>query len=398
MVNTWHHARGGDTTYTRGLTRLLEADGHRVVPLAMRHPDNDPSLWEQRFVSLVEPRAARSRSQRLRLAARLFWSREAEAAAAALVRETRPDVAHLQHVHRHITPSVLRPLRDAGVPVVWTLHDYELVCPAGTLFTEGRVCERCLHGGYVEAVRHRCKWGELEPSLAAAAEKLLHRLAGVWEMVDRFLCPSRFLADVLVRAGVDARRVTHLPNFLDAREIEPGQGPGNGWLYAGRLAPEKGVQVAIEAARRLGGPPLHIYGSGPQEAELRARAGPWVRFEGAVPRARLLEALRRVRVVVVPSLWPENFPYAVLEAQAAGRAVLASAVGGIPEQIDDGLDGRLVAAGDVDALASAAGALLARPDDAARLGMNGRSRVLSRLNPDRHLHDLLGIYESICAG
>lgn len=396
MVNSFHHARGGDATYTRALTARLEARGHTVVPLAMRHPDNDPSPWEARFVSWTAPWEARSALEVARLGARLVWSREAARAAEALIRETRPDVAHLQHIHRHLTPSVLWPLRRAGVPVVWTVHDHELICPAGTLFTEGAPCERCRGHRYEEAVRHRCKGGRLGPSLAVAVEKALHRRLEVWQKVDRFLCPSRFLADTLVRFGLPPDRVQHLPNLVDL-DPDPPSDPGEGWLYAGRLTEEKGVSVAIEAARRLPGAPLTICGSGPNLAALRASARdlPHVRFVGHLPPAALASRLRAARAVAVPSIWYENFPYAVLEAQGAARAVVASRIGGIPEQIRDGEDGLLVRPGDPAALAEAIGGLLNDPARASALGAAARARVLRELRPEAHLDTLEALYGAL---
>ncbi|MFT4976978.1 MAG: glycosyltransferase involved in cell wall biosynthesis [Myxococcota bacterium] len=397
MIHTFHHARGGDTTYTRALTSLLEAAGHEVIPLAMRHPDNDPSVWEARFPPWISPREAHSPAAGLRLARQMIWSPRAARAVRDLIRDARPDVAHIQHVHRHLTPSVLDPLNAAGIPVVWTVHDYELICPSGHLFTQGAPCERCRGGDYTNAVRHRCKWDARLPSAIAALEKSVHRLKRVWWRVDRFLCPSRFLADKLIDFGLPADRIQVLPNPLELEDHPLGEGPGEGWLYAGRLAAEKGVDVAIEAARALPGHRLTICGDGPESESLRRRAAdlPWVHFTGFLPPDVLAQKVRAARVVVVPSRWYENFPYAVLEAQAAGRAVVASRIGGIPEQITDGTDGRLVAPDDPEALRSAVAALLSAPEKAAALGAAGRARIRTALRPDQHVETVVGVYRSL---
>ena len=397
MAHTFHHARGGDSTYALGLSRLLEADGHAVVPLAMRHPDNDPSVWEHRFLPWVDLRDPRGRLAKLAAVPRMLWSREARALARRLIAEERPDVLHLQHIHRHITPSILDAAQEAGVPVVWTVHDYELVCPEGHLFRDGAPCEDCRHEGYAAAIRHRCKWGQAGPSVVVAAEKALHRLRGVWRRVDRFLCPSRFLADTLVRFGVPSERVFHQPNFLQAPPAPPATAPGAGWVVAARLAPEKGVEVALEAARKLRGHPFTICGGGPSAARLRRLAAdlPHVRLLGHIPQDQLQAVIREAAVVAVPSLWPENFPYAVLEAQAAGRPVVASAVGGIPEQITPGRDGLLVPRADSDALAAAVGGLLADPARAARIGAAAALRVRTELSPAQHLPRILDHYRAV---
>ncbi len=399
MINTFHHPRGGDATYTRTLTEQLRESGHEVVPLAMRHPENDPDPWERRFVSWVDMRRAQGAAQQLHRASRMFWSREASRACEQLIADVKPDVAHLQHIHRHITPSVLDPLQAAGVPVVWTVHDYELVCPEGHLFSQGAPCERCVGHNYAEAVRRRCKWGRLGPSIAAALEKELHRRKGVWERVDRFLCPSAFLAETLVRFGVPADRVQHRPNFIDCSLHPESPAPGEGVLYAGRLSTEKGIEVALDAARQLPDHPFLIAGTGPLERALKDQAADLshVRFLGHIPPTHLARIIRGVRAVVVPSRWYENFPYAVLEAQAAGRAVIASAIGGIPEQITHDEDGLLVPPGDPAALRDALSRVLDDPDLARRLGSAAAKRVRHTLSPEDHRDAIVQVYRELGA-
>ncbi len=397
MIHTFHHPRGGDSTYTRTLTALLEEAGHQVAHLAMRHPDNEPSVWEARFPVWVDMRHSYTLAGKLAVGMRMMWSRQAAQACAELIADFQPDIAHLQHMHRHLTPSVLDPLNAAGVPVVWTVHDYELICPSGHLFASGAPCQRCKGGDYRHAIAQRCKWGAVLPSAAVALEQAIHRLKRVWWRVDRFLCPSRFLAGRLADFGVPADRIAALPNPLDIRAHPPATAPGQGWLYAGRLAVEKGVEIAIAAAQQLPQHRLRICGDGPLGPMLRRRAAghAQIEFLGHLPSEQLAQQIREAAVVAVPSRWYENFPYAVLEAQAAGRAVVASHIGGIPEQIEHGVDGMLVPPGDVGAIAAAVGGLLEDPARAVALGEAGRERVRERLQPARHLQAVLGHYTAL---
>ncbi len=399
LCSSFLHPRGGDTTCLYAMWRGLEANGHAVVPFAMRHPANLPSPWEVRFPPQLDVWHVRG-AARLAAVAGSIHSIAAARAMASLLADLdadgrRPDVAHLHHVHRHLTPSILGPLRRAGVPVVWTVHDYELICANGQLYTEGAPCTRCKGHAYENAVRHRCKRDDVAQSAAVALEKWIHARMGLWERVDRFVCPSRFLADQLVAFGVPAHRVIHLPNPV---EPAPAGGPiGDHWLYAGRLSPEKGVDDLVAAARRLPGRVLHVYGEGSERLRLERTAPANVRFFGNVPPARLAEALRGAGVVAVPSRWPENFPYAVLEGQLAGRAVVASAVGGIPEQIEPDVDGVLVPPADPSRLAEAVDALLNDRVRAAALGARGRERVLRDRAVAPFLARLEAVYDTVAA-
>jgi glycosyltransferase involved in cell wall biosynthesis len=389
MVSSFLHHRGGDGTCIALTTGALEARGHEVIPFAMRHPDNPPNVWDTRFPPQRDVWGA-SGLARVREVLGGIWNVGAARALDALLADVRVDVAHLHHVHRHLTPSVLGPLRRRGVRVVWTVHDYELVCPNAALWTEDAPCERCLGHRYHEAVRHRCKRESRAQSAAVALEKAVHAAAGVWGRVDRFVCPSRFAADRLVRFGIDPARVTHLPNPVeDTPAREEAGGPV---VFAGRLSPEKGVDVLIAAARRLPDRPFRVVGGGPELERLRRGAPANVTFVGGLDRAGVARELLAAGVVAVPSRWQENDPYAVLEAQAAGRPVVASAVGGIPEQIAHDVDGLLVPPGNPVALADAIGRLLEAPATAARIGANAHARVRQTRDTLRYVARLERIY------
>lgn len=379
MVSSFLHHRGGDGTCIDVTTRALRARGHEVVPFAMRHPDNVPSVWDTRFPPQRDVFGARGLA-RVTEALGSVWSLAAARALDALLSDVRVDVAHLHHVHRHLTPSVLGPLGRRGVRVVWTTHDYELVCPNAALWTEGAPCERCVGHRYAHAVRHRCKRDSLAQSVAVAFEKHVHARLRVWDRVDRFVSPSRFCADRLVRFGIDPARVTHLPNPVEDGPV--GEGVGGPVVFAGRLSPEKGVDVLIAAARTLPARSFRVLGGGAELARLRREAPPNVVFTGPLDRAEVAAELAGAGVVAVPSRWQENDPYAVLEAQNAGRPVIASAVGGVPEQIASGEDGVLVPARDAVALAAAIEWVYADPERAARMGARARARV-------RHSRDTL---------
>jgi glycosyltransferase involved in cell wall biosynthesis len=392
VCSSFLHPRGGDTTCLFGMKRGLEARRHTVIPFAMRHPANLPSVWETRFPPQLDVWDARGLARLLRVGAAIH-SFAAASALEALLADVRPDVAHLHHVHRHLTPAILGPLRRHGIPIVWTVHDYDLICPNGQLFTHDAPCTRCAGHHYANAIRLRCKRGDLAQSAAVALEKWVHAKLRIWDKVDRFLCPSRFLAAQMVAFGVPADRVSHLPNALDPAPA--GGAPGSHWVYAGRLSPEKGVDDLVAAARLLPHRALRVLGGGPEHARLVRVAPVNVTFLGPVSPARVAEELRAAGAVAVPSRWPENFPYAVLEAQQAGRAVVATRVGGIPEQIEDGVDGVLVPPADPVRLAAAVGALLDDPGAASAIGTRARSRVIREREPGRHLDTLEALYRGL---
>lgn len=367
VLSSFLHPRGGDTTCMFLQVRELAERGHHLVPFAMRHPDNFPSSYETFFPPWLD-------FSRPADAAAALWNPAAARGLEALLEQVPVDVAHIHHLHRHLSPSVLEPLAKRNIPVVWTVHDYELICPNGLLYTEGAYCDRCKGHTYQEAVRHRCKRGDLLQSLAVAAEKELHRRRHILDRVDRLICPSRFLLERLLEFGVPSEKLLHVPNPIALPEqVRPLE--RRNWLYAGRLTPEKGVEDLCEAAKQLPDVPLTICGDGPERERLQRRAPPWVRWLGQVSTEEVGRRLEESTIVVVPSRWPENLPYAVVEAQARGRPVVATAVGGIPELIVDEESGILVKPGRPDQIAAAVRNLWEDLPKARRIGEVARQRL-----------------------
>jgi len=394
--NSWTDAPGGAETVLRLTARLLTAAGHEVVPFAVAEERTLPTPVRDQL-----PAAAGSRSRtRFGEAWAGTWSPGAYRTLAGVVDEVRPDVAHVHHVFERLTVAVLDALRRRGVPTVLTLHDYKPVCPNYRLFTDGAPCTRCLSGRYWQVVRHRCLEGSRWRSVAAAADAYASRARGVYDRVDLLLAPSSHLRQRVVAGGLPAGRVRVLPNpVVSAAAQRPAPTGSPRVLYASRLVAEKGLPYLLDAAARLpAGVRVRLAGSGRIEQQLRDRVSAEalpVDVLGPLPPAAVAAELRGATVAVLPAVWEENCPMAVLEAAAQGVPVVASAIGGIPELVDDGRTGLLVPPGDAAALAAALTRLVVRPDEARALGRAGWERARERHDPDAHVAALLRAYADV---
>jgi glycosyltransferase involved in cell wall biosynthesis len=398
MVNKFVYARGGAEDYMLGLARMIEQEGGRTVFFAMRDPRNLPMPTERFFPSNVDFDQPTGAGERVRAVGRMVHSSQARRGMHQLLAGTRVDVAHLHNIYHQLSPSILKPLKTAGVPIVMTAHDYKLVCPVYTLTTHGHGCTRCVGGSPWNALRLRCYRGTVAGSAAVAFESWLHRRTGAYDPIDVVISPSTFLRDRLGEGGMAADRIEVIPNFVDASGT-PATEPGTSVLYAGRLSHEKGVDLLIRA---VAGTSLEVRvaGTGPEEGRLMALArelGAPVTFLGHLARPALQEELARALAVVVPSTWPENCPLIVLEAMAAGRPLVASRVGGLPELARDGEEGVLVEAGNVEELRAALLALAGDPARAAELGRAGRARAVAEFSPNAHLARILDVYRRLGA-
>ena len=404
MVQTFYYPRGGDSTYMFALTKLLEEKGHEVVPFAMEHPQNLPTPYSRYFVSEIDfPELQRRRSPAAawKVATRSIYSGEARRKIAALADEVRPDVAHFHNIHAHLTTSIVAPLRARGIPIVWTTHDFRLVCPNTSFLSGGEICERCLPNRFYEALLQRCKKGSLPASAVAMLTTCFDRATRVPKAIERFVAPSDFLRRKLIEGGFDPARIVHVPNFVDL-DAYRGQPEKGYFVFIGRLLFEKGIDLLIRAVAKLDAGRLLVIGEGPAADDLRKLAAECgtdrVEFAGYRGGDELKTLIAESQFVVLPSRLHENLPFAIMEAFASGKPVVASEAGGIPEMVEDGVNGFLFPVGNVDALAECLRRMLA--DRAAReeMGRRGRAKAERLYRREAHYERIVEIYRGAIAG
>ena len=324
--------RSGDTSGENRVVRdevtLLRAAGHQVW------------TWEP------QPPVG-SITERVTAAADAIWASGATRTVRTAIARHRIEVVHAHNLFPSISPAVLPAARDAGAAVVVTLHNYRYLCLPGTLIRDGQPCEVCVGHAPWRGVVHRCYRGSIGGSATIAASLGVHRATGSFDAVHRYAAVSDFIRETYDRIDFAPRRIVVKPNFAPPAETRAG--PGTGFLFLGRLTPEKGLATLLEA---WGDPhavlePLTIAGSGPEEASLRAAAPPGVRFLGDVPGEHVPALIGASRAVLIPSVWEEAaVPRVALEAYACGVPVIASDRGALPEGVVDGETGFLVPAED----------------------------------------------------
>jgi glycosyltransferase involved in cell wall biosynthesis len=398
-INNYYYPRGGAEVLFLEHNRMFENIGWQVVPFAMRHANNLTTPWSDYFPDEIEFGADYSLAARLARAPRVIYSRQARQRMHALLSSVQPRIAHAHNVYHHLSPSVLPLLKERGVPVVMTLHDLKLACPAYTMMRGGKPCESCRGGKLYNVAVNRCIKGSLALSSLIMLEAYVHRALKLYAAnIDRFIVPSRFLLEKLVQWGWARQRFVHIPNFVDIDRFKPSAEVGRRFVYCGRLDDLKGVETLIRAAA-LARQPVTVIGRGPLEARLRALAdelGADVEFAGYLSKDALAAAIEDARAIVVPSECHENAPLALLEGYAAGRPVIGSRIAGIPELVRENETGALYTAGSAQALADELARFAVLPD--ARIlamGAAGRAWVERDFNAAIYLSRQLELYDSL---
>lgn len=411
LINNFYYNRGGDCTYMFSLKKLLESQGHKTVVFSMNHPNNFDSEYSKYFVSYInyeEQVKNKSVSAAFQVASRTIYSTEASKNIAELIKAEKPDIAHIQNLHHHITPSIFHVLRDYKIPIIWTLHDYSVICPNTSFLAHGKICEKCRKRKYYWPVITKCKKNSFAASTMASVELLTHKIMRYYRQVDYFISPSMFLRDKLIEYGFSKDNIVHLNNFTYFSTPEKEKVTEDGYfMYLGRLSEEKGIKTLIDAANKvfsgdstnseLSKCKLKIIGDGPIRDKIMYYARSKntehnVEFLGHKSHEEAMEILAGCKFLILPSEWYENFPYSVLEAFALGKPVIASRIGGISELVRNWETGLLFEPGNPEMLALKISFLLKHPEKARNLGRNAREFMSGDISPENHYIKLMDIY------
>lgn len=342
LVNKFHYMKGGSERYYFTLAETFQKLGHEVIFFAMQDEKNLPCAQEKYFVSNASVKGGVK--SKLNMVLHIAYSKEAYTKMKALLQAEKPDLVIFNLVHKQLTLSIIDAIKeyDSRLPIVWTMHDLIAVCPSYTMLDgSGRICEKCLHGNFSHCVKNRCIKGSGLMSMLSRYEADYIRKKHWYDKVDLYICPSEFYRAKLCEANFTKSKIVCLRNPLPP-ETKYGlsEGAGGYVLYFGRLSAEKGVKTLIDAAIKAN-VRLVILGTGPMEEELRlyAKDQKRVEFKGFQAGEALQNYIKNARCVVLPSEWYENGPYSAMEAMAQGKPLLVSDKGGLPELVEDGVNG-----------------------------------------------------------
>jgi glycosyltransferase involved in cell wall biosynthesis len=384
--NTYQQPGGEDVVFSQE-RELLERAGHQVLTYCR-------SNWEI---------AGYSALKRLALVGRMVWAQDSRREIAGLIHREKPDLVHVHNTFLMVSPSIYSACKEAHVPVVQTLHNYRLLCPAATFFRDGRVCEECLEHSLWRGVLHGCYRDSRAETSAVALMLAVHRWLGTWsEMVDSFIALSGFSRQKFIEGGIPTEKIAVKPNFVYA---DPGCRARSGEyaLFIGRVSPEKGIRTLLAAWQRLQVRiPLRIIGGGPEREFLEEHATQMelsdVRFLGQLPRDEVIAALKGARFLLFTSEWYENFPMTIVEAFACGVPVVCSRLGAMEEIVADGRTGLHFTPGNADDLAAKVEWASAHPEEMAAMGRAARAEYEAKYTAQRNYPMLMEVYQKALAG
>jgi len=381
QVHTRYRQAGGEDEVVASEKRLLEEAGLVVAQVVFDNP---------------RPGGSRFSPAPLGQGVSALWSREAARIVREAIQANRSQVVHVHNTFVSGSPSVYGAAEACRVPLVQTLHNYRLVCPAATLYRAGHPCTDCV-GRRIPwpAVVHSCYRGSRAQSAVVSGALVAARAKRTYSRrIGAYLALTAFQRDLLVGGGLPSDKVRVLPNFL---EPDPGvgDGPRSGFFFVGRLSDEKGVPALVRAAALAPGL-VRVAGRGPLSplVEAAARTGDLVAL-GYLEKGAVFAQMRASGAMVLPSVWFEGMPVSVLEAYATGTPVIASGIGSLAELVTDGVTGLLAKPGDERDLADRLLWAESHPGEMATMGANARREYETKYRGSVHLAGLLDTYQQL---
>lgn len=350
LSNKFYYPKAGDCVYSLELEKLLRKNGHEVAFFAMQHSSNLPSQYAAYFPSTVDY-SKRNFVNLKEQIVRPIHSAEVQNKFRRLLSDFKPDIVHVNNIHSQLSPLIVKEAYERGIPVIWTLHDYKLLCPRYDSLLNEKPCELC-YSDKRNAVRNRCMKNSLSASLLAYMEAVIWSSRKLEQYTTAFVCPSDFIKQKMMKGGFSSQKLKVLNNFIDENRIaNSAEQKERYYCYVGRLSKEKGVESLCEAAYQLREYKLYLLGTGPQEGYLKNRyASENIIFCGHQNWNTVRQIIAKAQFMVLPSICFENNPLSIIEAFTNGTPVLGANIGGIPELINSKEKGLLFHPGDTNDL------------------------------------------------
>lgn len=392
LVNKFLYPKGGAETYIFKLGEALAANGHSVEYFGLQNEKNIVGNSAEAYVSDMDFNAGIKKN--LNAPFKIIYSRESRKKIRKVLESFQPGVVHLNNIQFHLTPSIIleaekyRGETGKKLKIIYTAHDYQLICPSHGLFdAQINICEKCLGGNYVNCVKTKCMKNSRMKSLLATADAYFWKHSKAYSYIDKIICPSKFLKSKLDTQKRFADKTVAIHNFIESQSFVSDE-KENYVLEFGHLSRDKGTNTLLEAAKRM--PEIRFLFAGYGEAEKDIDAVSNAEYVGFKTGEELKALIRKAMCSVYPSEWYENCPFSVIESQMYGTPVIGSRMGGIPELVQEGKTGFLFEAGNADDLENKLRSLIETPGLLDEFSQN--CKKVSFETPETYYDKLMQVY------
>lgn len=395
LVNKFHYLKGGSEKYYFDLAKLLQEHGHEVAFFSMQDEKNIKTGCKEYFVENSD-----MNSKNIFKALDVIYSRKNKKAMEKALDDFKPDIVHLNNFQRQLSASIIKPIKKRNIPIVFTAHDLQAICPAIVMLDSQRqICEKCLNGKYVNCAKNKCIKNSGLKSILGTVESKYYRYKKIYiNKIDKIITPSEFYKLKLIQDGIPENNIEAIHNFIDMDNYNVEVVDDGYAFYFGRLIKEKGMFTLLEAFKGLKDKKLLIAGDGPDLEKIKEYLNKNnmqenVKLLGYIDSDKVKEYVRKSRFIIVPSIWYENCPYSVLETLAIGKPIIGSNLGGIPELVKNNESGLIYTYNKPKELQEKMRALFENKELADELGKNAKQIAKKEYSKESYYNKIINIYE-----
>ena len=389
MVNKFLYPNGGSETYMFKLGKYFSDNGHEVEYFGMEHPERCVGNSAEAYTQNMDFHTA-SAVNKIKMSFKTVYSKEAYRKMLLVLDSFSPEIVHLNNFNYQLTPTIIQAVRDwekktnERIKIIYTAHDYQLICPNHSMFNNSEICEACSGGKFINCLKGKCIHSSLLKSLFGAMEAYLWASKNIYEQLDKVICCSEFIKSKLDQYPIFRNKTIAIHNFIESVENED-YDKEDYVLYFGRLSEEKGIDTILECKNVK----FKVAGTGALEDKIKNADN--IEYLGFKTGDELKKLISRARVTVYPSIWYENCPFSVMESIMYGTPVVGSKIGGIPELIDDGETGLLFEPNNTQDFKNAILSILNNDETAMRMSKACFDKKFDTL--EQYAEKLMNIYK-----
>lgn len=397
IVNKFHYLKGGSEKYYFDLAKLLEENGHKVAFFSMKNEKNVKTGNKEYFVEEINLNS----NNKLK-ALEVIYSKKNKKKMEEALDDFKPDIVHLNNFQRQLSASIIKPIKKRNIPIVFTAHDVQAICPAITMLDSNKnICEACINGKYINCVNKKCVKNSKLKSVLGAIEGRYYRFKKIYKkQIDYIITPSEFYKKKLIEDGINANKIRALHNFIDIKQYDVETEDKGYALYFGRLSKEKGILNLIKAFSKINGGELYIAGEGEEKENIEKlinenRLNDRVKLLGFLNSEQMKEYIRKCKFIIVPSIWYENCPYSILETLAIGKPVIGANIAGIPELVKDNVNGFTYEYHNVEQLTKKIKDLFDNKSLTKKFSENSKKLCKDLYSKENYYNEIMNIYNSL---
>lgn len=400
LVNKFHWMKGGSETYYFGLGKMLKEHGHEVAYFSMEDEKNIKTGDKEYFVE-----ASDMNSKNITKALSVIYNKKNKKKMEEALDDFKPDIVHLNNFQRQLSASIIEPCVKRNIPIVFTAHDVQAICPAILMMDSNKnICEECMHHKYMNCIKKNCiKNSRLKSILGAYENRYYYKHKIYSDKINYIITPSNFYKGKFLEDGISKNKIDYIHNFIDINQYDVDTEDDGYALYFGRLSREKGIINLLNAFAKTKKGQLYIAGTGPELDEITTiikdnKLEDRVRLLGFLNKDDMREVTRKARFIVIPSIWYENCPYSAIETQALGKPIIGANIGGIPELVLNNENGLIYQYDNVSELTEKLDLLFEDDSLINKFSKNAKDYARKEYSIESYYEKLIKIYNKVKEG